>query len=194
MEPVASRDEIAIQFLVRAGLLAETDVRRTRLDLVHTHVFHVEADLAVRGESRANQVLYDLVLSVDRDAFSAGESGQVDAMTPPKETQLDPPMYQPFALQPVADAGFEHQVDGALLEDAGPHTFFHIFAAASFEHHRLDTFQMQQMREHQSSRPRADDSHLSAMFISERHIFQMHTITCGFGSDPPLRVALFRQK
>ena len=71
-------------------------------------------------------------------------------------------MYQAFALEPVADAGFDHQVDRALLEHAGPHTFFHILAAASFKHHRLDAFEMQQMREHQSSRSSADDSHLCA--------------------------------
>ena len=86
VKPIAPGDEIAIQFLFRAIAAAETDMRRTGFDLVQAHVFHVEKDLPARGESRANQVLYDLVLSVDRDAFPAGEPGQVDAMTAAEET------------------------------------------------------------------------------------------------------------
>src|SRR5271156_6597019 len=79
-----------------------------------------------------------------------------------QEAQLYPVMNQPLALQATADAGLDHQVHRALLQHAGPDAFLHVFAAARLDHHGVDTFQMQQVRKHQSRWSGADNSNLRA--------------------------------
>ena len=54
------------------------------------------------------------------------------------------------------------QVDRALLEHAGADALLDVLAAAGLQHDRLDALGLQQLREHQSRRPGADDPDLRA--------------------------------
>lgn len=90
------------------------------------------------------------------------QAAQIDAMSTAAEAQLDSVMRQPQPFHPLADARFIHQVDGALLEQAGANPLFYISAAASLEHDGFDAGKMQQVRQHQAGRPRADNADLCA--------------------------------
>ena len=52
------------------------------------------------------------------------------------------------------------QVDGALLQHAGPHALLDVLAGAAFEHDRLDALAGQEVGEHQPGRPGPDDGDL----------------------------------
>ena len=45
------------------------------------------------------------------------------------EAQLDAVVDQPFAQQPLADAGLRQQIDRALLEHARPHALFDVLTS-----------------------------------------------------------------
>ena len=89
-------------------------------------------------------------------------AGEVDAVTAAAEAQLDAMMREAFALKAFADAGFDQQIDGALLQYAGAHAVLDVFAVATLEHDRVDARKMQQMRQQQAGRPRADNAYLRA--------------------------------
>src|SRR5580693_7195075 len=74
-------------------------------------------------------------------------------------------MYETFFLQPFTDAGFDHQVHGALLQHSRAHPFFHILPASILNDDRFDSLQMQKMREHQPGGSGAHNSHLRAQFF-----------------------------
>jgi hypothetical protein len=57
-------------------------------------------------------------------------------------------MPQSLALQALADAGFDHQVDSPLFEYARAHALFDILAAAALEDNGFNAREMQKMREH----------------------------------------------
>src|SRR5579864_1497285 len=124
------------------------------------HVLRLEDNFTAGGEARGDQILDDFVLGVDGDGFSAGEAAQVDAMAAPVEAEFDTVMEEGLALEAFADTRFDHQVDGALFEEAGAQPRFDIFAGANFEDDRLDALQVEEMREHQAGRPSPDDSDL----------------------------------
>src|SRR5581483_9052186 len=79
VKPIAAGDESAAQ-LARGALVAVTHARVLALDALELHVLDVELDLAAAGEPRPDQVLHDLLLSVDRERASAGELGERDTM------------------------------------------------------------------------------------------------------------------
>ena len=122
-----------------------------------------ENNLTSGGQPRGDQILDDFVLSVDSDRAAAGQPAQIDAMSTAAEAQLDAVMGQPQPRHALADAGLLEQVDGALLEQAGANSLLDILAAASLEHDRLDAGQVQQVRQHQARRTRADDADLCAL-------------------------------
>jgi len=78
------------------------------------------------------------------------------------EAQLEAVMGQADPLQPLADSRLNHQVDGALLEQAGAYTLLDISPTASLEHDRPDPRQVQQVRQHQARGARADNANLCA--------------------------------
>ncbi len=43
-------------------------------------------------------------------------------------------MDHPIPLHPFADAGFDQQIGGALLEHAGADSLFYVLLAARFQH------------------------------------------------------------
>ena len=79
------------------------------------------------------------------------------------EAQLDAVVEQAFAAHPLADAGFGEEVDRALLQHAGAHAMLDVLAVARFEHHGLDARAVQEVRQHESGRPRAEDADLRAL-------------------------------
>jgi hypothetical protein len=66
----------------------------------------------------------------------------------------------PLAVHPLSDARLFEQLCRSVLEHASPDRRLYHFAAAELEHYRLDALQVQQVREHQPSRPASDDTHL----------------------------------
>ncbi len=83
-------------------------------------------------------------------------------MPPAAEAEPDAIVPQSFALQALANAGFNHQVDSALFQHSRPYAIFDILAAAALQDYRLDASQVQQMGEHQAGRSCPDDTHLSS--------------------------------
>src|SRR5580658_9621169 len=105
------------------------------------------------------------MLRVNGDGFTAGQVGEVDALTGAAKAQFDSVMHQALALQPRAYAGLDHQIGGALLEHAGAHALRDIFLRAAFEHDGVDALRMKKVREHQPSGSCSDDSDLSSHII-----------------------------
>jgi hypothetical protein len=102
------------------------------------------------------------LLGVDRDRLAAGEVVKIDAVAPAVESQGDAVMSKAFALQALADACFDQQIDRALFQKACADALFDIFSAARFDHDGFDSLQVEQVREHQPCGTRADDADLSA--------------------------------
>src|SRR5439155_23705803 len=94
----------------------------------------LEADLAAGVEPGPDEVLDDLVLSVDGDRLAAGQLAQRDPMGLPFEAEVDAVMDEALTPQPVADARLVQQIDRALLEHACPDRRFDLLAAAALEH------------------------------------------------------------
>ena len=80
----------------------------------------------------------------------------------PFETQLDAVMDDALAVSRSADADLRQQIDGSLLEHAGPDALLDVLAAARLEDDGVDALQVQQVREHETRRPGADDRYLRA--------------------------------
>lgn len=68
-------------------------------------------DLAAGGEARRDEILHHFVLAVDGDAAPAREVGEVDAVAPALEAQLDAVMDESLALHALADAGLDEKID-----------------------------------------------------------------------------------
>src|SRR3984957_8433236 len=75
----------------------------------------------------------------------------MDAMPTTAEAEPNAIVPQPLTLQTLAHAGFDHQVDGTLFQNAGAHAVLNVLPAAALQDNRLDAGQMQK-REH--NRPR----------------------------------------
>ena len=161
MEPVASGDKVARQ-LSRLAVFAVANLRRGSVEVVDAHVAGLEHNLTSGCEPRRDQILDDFVLRVDCNRAASGQPAQIDTMAAAAEAQLEAVMGQSDPLQPLADSRFNHQVDGALLEQAGANPLLHISPTASLEHDRLDPRQVQQVRQHQARRARADNADLCA--------------------------------
>ena len=66
-------------------------------------------------------------------------------MAAPVESQRDAVMREAFALQALADARFDQQIDRALLEQARADALLDVFSAARFEDDGFDSLQVEQM-------------------------------------------------
>ena len=84
-----------------------------------------------------DEVLDDLVLPVHGDGLP-GQGLEVDAVALVLEEQLDALVHHPFAVQPIGQPGLGEQIDGPVLEDAGPDTVLDVFAGAVLDDDRLD--------------------------------------------------------
>ncbi len=83
-------------------------------------------------------------------------------MVPPLIADIEPRIGHALAVQPLAGAKLVHQVDGALLQHAGADAVLDVVAAARFQHHAVDAGALQQQRQQQPGRARADDPDLGA--------------------------------
>src|ERR1700731_2615790 len=104
------------------------------------------------------------MLGIDGDTFSPGKFAKIDAMPRPPKPKLDPPVEKPLSLQSLTETCLDQQVDGSLLQNAGPDALFDALAAGGFQDHRLDALEVQQMRQHQPSRACSHNSDLRAYF------------------------------
>jgi hypothetical protein len=80
------------------------------------------------------------------------------AVEPDIETRIE----HAFFVQPFAGAEIVHQIDGALLQHAGADAALDVIAAVRFQHDTVDAGALQQQRQEQPGRTRADDSDLRA--------------------------------
>jgi len=161
VKTVAAGDDVAHE-LVLLAVSNERDLWLARVDVGDSDIADLEHDLATGVDARADQVLDDLLLPVDRDAAATGQGGHVDAMALAAEAKLDPVVNQALALQPRADAGIVQQIDAALFQHACPNAMLDIVASTILDHRRFDPLPLQQMSEQQAGRPGADDPELRA--------------------------------
>ena len=161
VKSVAAGDEVAVD-LVFGIAMPESDHRAGRVERADRHVLGLEVQRTRGRRPRFDQVVDDFVLPVDGDRLAAGQLGEIDAMAPPLEADVErrraagrraaSPAPTPIALQ---------QIDGALLEDARPHAIDDVLAAAVLDDDRVDAVEMQQVSEQQPCRTCADDADLS---------------------------------
>ena len=156
---VAAGDDVALQ-LAPAALVREADAGPLGLEIVDGDVGHLEEQRQARVEAEADQVLHDLGLAVDHDRAPAGQLAQRDPMPLAVELELDAVVDDALALQALARARLDEEIDRALLEHAGPDSLLDVVAAAGLEHDRLDALALEQLRERQPGRPGADDADL----------------------------------
>ena len=71
-------------------------------------------------------------------------------------------MFEALPLQSITESGLDHEINRVLFEHAGTNGSFYLFAGAAFQDNRIDSLQMQQMREHQPGGTTTDDSDLGA--------------------------------
>ena len=133
---------------------------------MYGEIVHLKHDLSPGLQTRLHQVLYHFLLRVHGDRAATGQLGQIDAVTASAEAEPDSIMPQSFALQTLADASFDHQIDRALFQHARPHAIFNVLAAAALQNNRLNARQVQQMGEHQAGRSRPDNTDLGSHAFS----------------------------
>ena len=75
---------------------------------------------------------------------------------------LDTVVHQALLVHARADAGFVHQVDADLLQDAGADAPQHVFAADALDDHGVDAGLVQQLAQQQARGAGADDGNLGA--------------------------------
>jgi len=59
---------------------------------------------------------------------------------------------QALALHSLADARLDEQIDRARFKNAGPDAFLAILAGSVLENNRIDSFEMKEVREHETGR------------------------------------------
>jgi hypothetical protein len=160
VKAVAPGNEIAFQFFDGSSVL-EANLGIC-VDVMNASGFGLEEDPPSSAKPRRDQILDHFMLRVDGDGLAASQLRQIDAMANTAEAQLDAAVHQTFALQPAADAGLSEQIHGPLFENAGPDALLRVFAAAALEDDRVNSLQMEQVRERQSGGTCADDSDLGS--------------------------------
>ena len=166
-------------------LVHEGDQRRFRLDPRERHVLRLEEQRPPALDARGDQVLDNLLLSVDRDRAAAGERRKVDPVPLAGELQLDSLVDQALAAQAVADAHLLEQVHGALLENAGSDPALDVLAAARLEDDRVDSAEVQEVRQHKAGRPGADDPDLRTHQASSSLMTSWKTENAPFAAGTP---------
>ena len=103
-------------------------------------------------EAGGDQVLDHLLLAVDRDPAATRELVEGDPVAAAAEAQLHAVVHEALALEPLAHAHLDQQVDRALLQHAGANAVLHVLAVAVLQDHRLDAPEVEQVPEHQPRR------------------------------------------
>ncbi len=141
MESIAARDDVAPQLVCRTASLV-ADGRRARLEVMHAHSFDLEVQRPPGLEARFDEIVDDLVLSVDGDRAPAGQVGHVDSVPRATEGEIDAVVPHALAREPPADADLAHQIDRPLLEHARAHPFDDVLTATVLEDHRVDALEV----------------------------------------------------
>ncbi len=158
MEAVGPDDDVGAQ-LVLGAPVPVADPRRVGVDVLHRQHLGVEQQRFALLEAQRDEVLGDLGLRPDHDV-APGQLLHVDADAAPAEAQLEPVVGQPERVHALGRADLAQDVDGAVLEDAGPLAGLDAVARAGLEDHRVDPPGPQQVREQQPRRAAADDGDL----------------------------------
>src|SRR5918999_3532435 len=158
---VAARPHLAAEVPLLA-LVPEAEQGAVGLDARRADVVDLEQQWCLRLEAGGDQVLYDLLLAVDRDPASACELVERDPVTLAAEAKLDAVVDEALALQALADAHLDQEVHRPLLEHAGADASLDVVAAPILEDDGVDALKVEQVPEHQARRPRADYSDLRA--------------------------------
>jgi hypothetical protein len=157
VETIATSDHVAAKLVARA--LVSEPKNRLVLEPDRLDVLDLEQKRAAI-EPGANQILYQLVLTIDGDRLPAGQVTEIDSVTLSVEAKLDSAMHEPLSLNAVADTRFDQQLHRALLEDPRPDTVLYVFAILGLKNDGLDALQGEQMCEYETRGPGPHDSDL----------------------------------
>src|SRR5262249_54562181 len=156
VEAVATGDEVAGDFMGFA-VFFEIDFGVRVVEVTHSDLFRFEDHLAAGGCARVVEVFQHLMLRVDGDGF-AGKFLEIEPMAAAAEAEFDAVVYQTFALHSFSNAHLREQVNGALLEDSGPHALLGVLAAAVFDHDGIDAAEIEEMGKDEAGRASAYDT------------------------------------
>ena len=120
--------------------------------------------VAAALQPRRDQVLDHLLLAVDRHV-AAGQLGDLDVLRAALTPQVDAVVDEAFAIEPLGHVELSQQVDGVLLEQPGADPALEVVARAVLDDHRLDALALQQQREREPGRARADDANLCSQLL-----------------------------
>src|SRR5260370_42400870 len=87
---------------------------------------------AVR-EPPLDQILYHFLLAVDGHTL-ADELAEIDVLQCAAEREVYPVVEHAFALHADADAGFDQERAGPLLDQPGPNAALHVVAGPVLQH------------------------------------------------------------
>ena len=76
------------------------------------------------------------------------------------ELELQAVVGETLLVEPRAGPDLGQELDRAVLEHAGADASLHMVARACFQHDRLDPLEVEQVGEHETGRPGADDHDL----------------------------------
>src|SRR5215211_847171 len=181
---VAAGDEVTCE-LAPFPFVDEGDRRRFCIDPGERHVLGLEEQRPPALDPRGYQVLDDLLLPVNRDRAAACERRKVDPVALAGELQLDSLVDEALAAQAIADAHLLEQVDGALLEHAGPDPALDVLAAARFQDDRIDSAEVEELRQHEAGGAGAHDPDLRPHQPSCSFTTSWKTAKAPFASGTP---------
>jgi hypothetical protein len=127
--------------------------------IVQRDVGDAEPDVTASVEPGGDQVLEHLVLRVEVDA-AAGERREVDTVAVTAAAEFDALVAAALLEDAVAYTRGDHEVDGALFEDAGADGGLDVGTAAGLDDGGVDPRPGQQVREHEAGRTGSDDADL----------------------------------
>jgi hypothetical protein len=162
METITARDEIAIHRVLLA-VKAEPDGRTPGFESGDRDVTHFEVQRPTRRATGRNEVFDDLVLPIDRDGAATRECLEIDPMTAAAKAEINPAVAHAFPLQAIADAGLDHEVDGALLEHTRAYALDDVVAGAVFDYEGFDPVEVKQVAEHEPCGTCSHDADLRSM-------------------------------
>jgi hypothetical protein len=180
VETVAARDHVGRELLRRAARVPEGHPGVVAGDVVHFDVGDLEVDLGACRQPGRDQVLDDLLLTVDDDLPAAGQLGQRDPMVLAVEAEADAVMREALLVEPVGQPDLAEQLHRRVLTHARAHTALDVVTAPGLQDYRVDAVQPEQMGQQQAGWACSHDGHLSAHV--QRVTDNRHVSDSGFHS------------
>src|SRR3984885_11189609 len=90
-------------------------------------------NLRLCSEPCRDEVFHNFLLGIDCDT-APHQGFEIDAMPLLSETNFHAIMDQPFPLHSLAQTHFRQKVDGALLQDTGPHPLLAVLSTSALDH------------------------------------------------------------